>query len=117
MTTTERDESTVTVTGAAPGVIVALRRAAAIASEHGHNYVGFEDLLVALLDAPMSPLQVHWEQRELGALTLGELRELAVSIIPGPVRGTHGPAEPATVTFELSGPHSDEFRQLIGEHS
>ncbi|MFQ6395489.1 NUDIX hydrolase [Nocardia sp. KC 131] len=39
------------------------------------------------------------------------------SIIPGPVHGTHGPAEPAAVTFELSGPHSDEFRQAIAEHS
>ncbi|MEU2087099.1 hypothetical protein [Nocardia beijingensis] len=117
MTTTERDESTVTVTGAAPGVIVALRRAATIAAEHGHNYVGFEDLLVALLDAPMSPLQVHWEQRGLGALSLTELRELARSIVPGPVRGAHGPAEPATVTFDLSGPHAEEFRQAIHEHS
>ncbi len=117
MSTTERDETVTTITGAAPGAIIALRRAAAIAAEHGHNYIGVEDLLAALLDAPASPLALAWQQRQLGALTLEELRELARSVVPGPVGGDHGPAEPAAVTFEVSGPHAEEFRKAIARQS
>ncbi|WP_280376875.1 hypothetical protein [Nocardia wallacei] len=116
MTSTERDETVTTITGAAPGVIIALRRAAVVAAEHGHNYIGVEDLLVALLDAPASPLALHWQQRP-GALTLEELRELARSTVPGPVEGEHGPVDPAVVTFEVSGPHADEFREAIERQS
>jgi hypothetical protein len=117
MTTTERDETAVTVTGAAPSVIIALRRAAANAVEAGRNYVGAEDLLVALLDAPASPLAVHWAQRGLRAVTFEELRELARSLVPGPVQGEHGPAGAPSVVFELSGPHAEEFRAAIDRHS
>lgn len=117
MTTIERDETVTTITGAAPGVIIALRRAAAVAAEHGHNYVGVEDLLVALLNAPASPLAIHWQQRQLGALTLEELRQLAESIVPGAIGGEHGPAEPASVAFEVSGPHAEEFREAIERQS
>jgi hypothetical protein len=129
------DETTVTVTGAAPGLIIALRRATAIAAEHGHNYVGVEDVLAAVLAArPYSILDVHWPRigaepldrngindfnpsAPQQALTLDELRELVRSIVPGPVHGDHGPAEPAAVTFELSGPHADEFRDAIQRQS
>ncbi|WP_172456958.1 hypothetical protein, partial [Nocardia farcinica] len=91
----------------APSVIIALRRAAALAADHGHNYIGAEDLLAALLDTT-PPLEVHWKQRELGAMTFDEVRDLAHAVIPGPVAGDHGPAGPATVTFELSGRHAAE---------
>ncbi|MGV9638508.1 hypothetical protein ACWDO0_30400 [Nocardia rhamnosiphila] len=116
MTTVDRDNTVTTITGAAPGVIVALRRAAAIAVEHGHNYLGVEDLLTALLDtAP--PMEVHWKQQELGALTFDEVRQLARSVVPGPVTGEHGPAEPATVTFEATGRHAEEFVAMIEQNS
>ncbi|MFG1795189.1 hypothetical protein [Nocardia sp. NPDC049149] len=117
MTATERDETVTTVTGAAPGVIIALRRAAAIAAEHGHNYVGVEDLLAALIEGPLSPLEMHWQRRGLGALSFDELRELVASMVPGPVVGAHGPVEPARVTFEVSGRHAEEFTELINRNS
>lgn len=128
---TERDESTVTITGAAPGTIVALRRAAAIAAEHGHNWIGVEDLLAAILaGAPMSVLELHWprygatpfNRGEVNdfdpstpqhALTFDEVKALVQSIIPGAPNGTHGPAEPATVAYEVTGPHAEEFRAGI----
>jgi hypothetical protein len=129
------DETSVTVTGAAPGLIIALKRAAAIAAEHGHNYVGVEDVLAAVLEArPYSILDVHWPRIGVEpldrngindfdpsapqqALTLDDLRELARSIVPGPVQGEHGPELPAVVSFELSGPHANEFREVIERQS
>lgn len=116
MTTVDRDNTVTTITGAAPGVIVALRRAAAIAAEHGHNYLGVEELLTALLDTT-PPMEVHWKQQELGALTFEEVRRLALSLVPGPISGEHGPAEPATVTFEVSGRHAAEFTAMIEQNS
>ncbi|WP_167475609.1 MULTISPECIES: Clp protease N-terminal domain-containing protein [Nocardia] len=118
MTSTDRDTTVTTITGAAPGVIIALRRAAKIAAEHGHNYIGTEDLLVALLNAePMPLLEVHWQLRGGGALTFSELRELAESIVPGPAIGNHGPAEPARVEFEWTGPHAAAFTEAINRQS
>ncbi|MFI9503929.1 hypothetical protein [Nocardia sp. NPDC052566] len=118
MTSTDRDNTVTTIKGAAPGVIVALRRAAAIAAEHGHNYISVEDLLSAILGAePMSLLEVHWQLRGGGALTFPEVRQLVDSIIPGPVIGNHGPPEPATVTFEWTGPHAAEFTEAINRQS
>ncbi|WP_040864030.1 hypothetical protein [Nocardia exalbida] len=129
--TTERDESTVTITGAAPGTIVALKRAAAIAAEHGHNWMGVEDLLAAILTAePLSLLDLHWPRRggtplnrgEINdfnpsapqqALTFDEVKALVQSIVPGAPKGAHGPAEPAAVTYTLAGPHAEEFREMI----
>ncbi len=131
MATTERDESTVTITGAAAGTIAVLKQAAAIAAEHGHNWIGVEDLLAAILAAqPFSILDVHWpridgeplsrtEVNELDlsapqrALTLDELKALVQSIVPGPPNGAHGPVEPVTVTYEVAGPHEDDFRRVI----
>ncbi len=113
MTTTERDESTVTITGVAPGAIVALKRAAAIAAAHGHNWIGVEDLLAALLAETLSPLQVQWDQRGLGRLNYTELQDLVQSIVPGASNGSHGPAELAAVAYEVSGPHGEEFRGMI----
>ncbi|MGW5139278.1 hypothetical protein ACWEPH_09405 [Nocardia beijingensis] len=129
--TTERDESTVTITGAAPGTIVALKRAAAIAAEHGHNWIGVEDLLAAILTAePLSLLELHWprhggtalDRGEINdfdpsapqqALTFDELKALVQSIVPGAPRGPHGPAEPAAVTYTVTGPHAEEFRARL----
>ncbi|MBF6285681.1 hypothetical protein [Nocardia cyriacigeorgica] len=116
MTTRDRDETITTITGAAPSVIVALRRAATIAAEHGHNHLGVEDLLAALLE-PGSPLELRWRQRNLGALTFDEVRELAQATIPDAVIGDHGPADSATVVFEVSGRHSDEFTAMINQRS
>lgn len=114
----ERDSTVTTVTGASPGGIIALRRAAAIAAQHGHNYIGVEDLLAAILDAkPMSLLEVQWQLRGGGALTFAQMRELVDSIIPGPTIGNHGPSEPATVTFEWSGPHAAEYTDAINRNS
>ncbi|WP_330231708.1 hypothetical protein OHA40_03935 [Nocardia sp. NBC_00508] len=129
--TAEQDESTVTITGAAPGTIVALRRAAAIAAEHGHNWIGVEDLLAAIVTAtPLSILEVHWPRQggtplnrgEINdfdpsapqqALTFDEIKALVQSIIPGAPNGPHGPAEPAAVTYKVRGPHAEEFRAGI----
>lgn len=113
--TAKRNESTVSITGVAPGVIMALRRAAVIAAQHGHNWLGTEDLLAALLEPrPIAPLQVHWQLNHPGqALTYDQVRELAESIIPGAPVGSHGPAEPVQVSYELSGPHADEFDAAI----
>ncbi|WP_067475195.1 hypothetical protein [Nocardia amamiensis] len=129
--TTERDESTVTITGAAPAAIVALKRAAAIAEEHGHNWIGVEDLLAAILTAePLSLLELHWprhggtplNREEINdfdpsapqqALTFDQVKELVQSIVPGAPKGAHGPAEPAAVAYSLTGPHAEEFRGMV----
>ncbi|WP_063049972.1 hypothetical protein [Nocardia arthritidis] len=129
--TTERDESTVTITGAAPGAILALKRAAAIAAEHGHHWIGVEDLLAAILTAePLSLLEVQWprhggtplERGEINdfdpslpqqALTFDEVKALVLSIVPGAPKGAHGPAEPAAVAYTVTGPHAEEFRAGI----
>ncbi|RJO70972.1 hypothetical protein D5S18_27765 [Nocardia panacis] len=118
MTSIDRDNTLTTITGAAPGVIIALRRAARIAAEHGHNYIGTEDLLAALLTAePMPLLEVQWQLRGGGALTFPEVRGLVESIIPGPAIGNHGPAEPPRVEFEWSGPHAAAFTEAINRRS
>jgi len=109
---TETNETVTTITSAAPGLIIALRRAASIAAEHGHNYIGVEDVLAALLDAqPTSVLEVHWQLKEHGALTYPELRDLVQSIIPG--ASAQGSSGPASVTFELTGPNADELTEII----
>ncbi|WP_069162915.1 hypothetical protein [Nocardia altamirensis] len=51
MTTTERDETSVTVTSVAPSLIGALLRAAAHAAERGETCIGTEDMLLAILEA------------------------------------------------------------------
>lgn len=62
-------------------------------------------------------MEVHWKQRELGALAFDEVRHLARSVVPGPVTGEHGPTEPATVTFEVSGRHAEEFVAMMERNS
>ncbi|WP_328391777.1 hypothetical protein [Nocardia sp. NBC_00416] len=72
--------------------------------------------LTALLETT-PPIEVHWKQRELGALTFDEVRRLAQSVVPGSTTGEHGPAEPATVIFEVSGRHAEEFHAMIEQNS
>ncbi|MEU0507565.1 hypothetical protein ACWEO2_22190 [Nocardia sp. NPDC004278] len=107
-------QSVTTITGANASVIAALRRAAEIAAEQGHgDVICWEDLLLALLDtadSPPSPLEYHWKQRGFDALTLDGLRELARSIVPAGPESDGDAAEPATVTFEVTGPYAEEFR-------
>ncbi|WP_433522013.1 hypothetical protein ACQPZ2_33060 [Nocardia pseudovaccinii] len=107
-------QSVTTITGANASVIAALRRAAEMAAEHGHaSVICWEDLLLALVDtagSPPSPLEYQWKQRGFDALTLDGLRELARSIVPGSPEADGDAAEPATVTFEVTGPYADEFR-------
>ncbi|MEU1546783.1 hypothetical protein [Nocardia sp. NPDC005745] len=106
-----------------------LRRAAAIAAEHGHSWIGVGDLLAASLTAePFSLLEPHWPQQgrtplnrsEINefdvsapqqALTFDEVTRLVQSIVPGEPNSAHGPAERATVTYEVTGPHAEEFRE------
>lgn len=127
----ERDESTVTLTGAAPGLIGVLRQATGIAAAHGHNWVGVEDVLAAIVTAkPLSILEVHWPRvsgtplsrtgindfdpsAPQQALTFDEVKALVQSMVPGASRGEHGPAEPAAVSYEVRGPHAGEFRAGI----
>ncbi|WP_156058820.1 hypothetical protein [Nocardia rhamnosiphila] len=45
------------------------------------------------------------------------MREFTLSVISGPVIGDHGPAEPTTVTFEVSGRHAEEFTAMIYQRS
>lgn len=113
MTAIERDEITTTVRGVAPGVVTALQRAARVAADHGHNWIGWEELFAAMLTPDLTArLQVGWPDSGLEALTLQQLRDLAESIVPN-VAGTGGPAEPATVTYEVSGPRAAEITTII----
>ena len=75
-TAADHDETRTTVTGLAPSVIRALRQAAVIAAEHGHNWIGDEDLLAALLGAGRDPgngvagcsvVETRWRMAELGS--------------------------------------------------
>ncbi|WP_067712779.1 hypothetical protein [Nocardia yamanashiensis] len=84
----ESDECQVTVTGA-PSVVATLRHAARITASNGHNWFGKEDLLAALLADDVS------------------------TEVPGPTPPGVGPAAPATVSYELSGPHAEEFRRML----
>ncbi|WP_338773051.1 hypothetical protein V7968_16405 [Nocardia vulneris] len=129
--TIERDKSSVTITGASPGLIGLLRRAAVVAAEHEHNWIGVEDVLAAIVTAtPLSILDVHWPRENSTslsrtgvndldpsapqqALTLDELKALVQSIVPGASNNSHGPAEPAAVAYEITGPHAEEFRAGI----
>ncbi|WP_433717077.1 hypothetical protein ACQP2U_42635 (plasmid) [Nocardia sp. CA-084685] len=122
MTTTERDETSVTVTSVAPALIGALHRAAKRVTDRGDTCIGTEDLLLAILEAgPLSALEVWWPregtppiQRGMindfdpsapqRALTFDELKTLVAQIIPTPNNDEHGPSRPVTVNYELSGP-------------
>ncbi|PXX69351.1 hypothetical protein DFR70_1021040 [Nocardia tenerifensis] len=136
MTTTERDETSVTVTSVAPALIGALRRAAARAHEHGHTCIGTEDLLLAILEAgPLSALEVWWPRENTApiqrgiindvdptapqrALTFDELKSLVAQIVPTPSPSDEsGPSRPVTVHYELSGPNADRLRQAIEQQS
>ncbi|MFC4377408.1 hypothetical protein ACFO5K_25330 [Nocardia halotolerans] len=110
----EHTDTNTTVTGAAPSVAVALKRAAAIAATNGRDWFGVEDLLAALLtSATITPLELHWQQRDLGALTFPELRELAAALVPSETPRNDGPKEPATVTFRATGPLAGEYTALV----
>ncbi|WP_147404278.1 Clp protease N-terminal domain-containing protein [Nocardia panacis] len=61
MTFGESNEATVTVAPASPGLVGVLHQAAAIATGHGHDMVGAEHLLAAMLP-------------EQGEVIQGELR-------------------------------------------
>ncbi|GGK66845.1 hypothetical protein [Nocardia camponoti] len=110
----EHNETRVEATGFAPSVASALTRATRIAAENGRTWAGVEDLLVALLTAqPVTPLEMHWEKEELGALTFAELVALAKSIVPGTTAADGAPAASATVAFSATGPESDAFTEQV----
>ncbi|WP_156370833.1 hypothetical protein [Nocardia arizonensis] len=112
----ERNETTTTITGAAPSVAAALKQAAQIAADRGRNWFGVEDLLAALLTAQSTtPLSLHWQRQERGPLTYDELRDFAVSLVPGSTRSVGTPAEPATVSFSATGPNASEFTALVDQ--
>ncbi|NNH74142.1 hypothetical protein HLB23_30555 [Nocardia uniformis] len=136
----EHDECTVTVSGVAPSMVSLLRFAASIARDNGRNWVGAEDLWAALVaDNPTAPI---WWPREgkpritrgwkgsIGrdadgnmltselqgdtvALSYPEFRDYVTTWVPGPTPEGVGPAEPATVTYEISGPHAEEFTAML----
>ncbi|MGV9673822.1 hypothetical protein ACWDSJ_00935 [Nocardia sp. NPDC003482] len=126
----ERDECRVTIDGVAPTLVVLFRRAAAIAADHGRTWVGVEDLYAALADRERAPLwwpRVGKPRIEPGgtgavlstdlegdtvALSYNEFRDLVNEWIPGPTPEI-GPKDPATVTYQISGPHAEEFTAMI----
>lgn len=110
----QHTDTSTTITGAAPSVAVALKRAADIAAEHGRDWFGVEDLLAALLTGTTTtPLQLHWQRQELGALSFTELRDFATSLVPGESPRREGPREPAKVEFTASGPLDAEYTALV----
>ncbi|MFI1459545.1 hypothetical protein [Nocardia carnea] len=50
-------------------------------------------------------------------LTFEQYRDLILAWVPGPTPDDIGPASPTEVTYELSGPHADEFRKMIEQQS
>ncbi|MFF0488436.1 hypothetical protein ACFYTQ_05370 [Nocardia sp. NPDC004068] len=126
----ERDECSVTIDGIAPALVVLFRRAAAIAAEHGRTWVGVEDLYAALAEDERAPLwwpRVGKPRRTRGVsvavlstelpedtvpLSYNEFRDLVNEWIPGPTPEI-GPEDPATVTYQISGPHAEEFTAMI----
>ncbi|MFI1919439.1 hypothetical protein [Nocardia sp. NPDC020380] len=128
--TSEHDECRVTVDGVAPAVVRLLRDAAGIAADHGRNWVGIEDVYAALASGDSAPLWWPREGREpitrgrpggilstelegeTVKLSYAQFRDLLTEWVPGPTPNI-GPAAPATVTYELSGPHEAEFRQML----
>lgn len=132
MTSSEHNETSVTVVSASPGLIGTLQHAALIAADCGHTYVGTEHVLAALFSGHLTPLEVLWprigaEPLKRGevndfdpstpqqALTYAEVRELVHAVIPEPGGGRGLPTRTVEVTYELSGPNADEYRAAI-EH-
>ncbi|MGW3281307.1 hypothetical protein [Nocardia rhamnosiphila] len=46
-------------------------------------------------------------------MTFDRYRELMLNWVPGPTPDEPGPASPATVTYELAGPHAGDLRRMI----
>jgi ATP-dependent Clp protease ATP-binding subunit ClpA len=118
MTTTgDRDTSVTTITGWTPvGTHLLLNRAAEIAREHGHRFVGDEHLTTAMLQAPHSFLRRLFPAED-SALTLAELSARAEELLPPPTPQHIGP-DPDTLTVhtEWAGPHAEEIRvRLAGD--
>ncbi|APE33978.1 hypothetical protein BOX37_08330 [Nocardia mangyaensis] len=110
----EHNETKTEATGLAPSVAAALARATRIAADNDRTWVGVEDLLVALLDAPtITPLQLHWQRCERDAMTYSELVEFAKSLVPGRTPSENVPATAATVTFTATGPNAEEFAEAV----
>lgn len=138
--TSEHDECTVTVSGVAPSMVSLLRFAASIAHDHGRKWVGAEDLWAALVaDNQTAPIwwpregkpriTRDWKgsighdaqgrmltpelQGDAAQLSYSEFRDYVTEWVPGPTPEGVGPAEPATVTYEIIGPHAEEFTAMI----
>ncbi|WP_405165015.1 hypothetical protein OG203_07850 [Nocardia sp. NBC_01499] len=129
--TSEHDECRVTIDGVAPALVTLFRRAVQIASEHGRNWVGVEDLHAALANSD-EHAPIWWPrvgkprhtrdtqggitpddlEGEVIPLSYKEFRDLVTAWVPGPTPSV-GPAQPATVTYEISGPHAEEFRKVL----
>ncbi|MBF6133527.1 hypothetical protein IU501_11000 [Nocardia otitidiscaviarum] len=137
------DECRVTVDGIAPSLVVVFRAAARIAAEHGRNWVGVEDLYAALIahDDSFGYPPIWWPregkpritrewkgsigrdadgqmltpelQGDTAALSYPEFRDYVNEWVPGPSSPGVGPASPATVTYEISGPMAAEFTAMI----
>ncbi|MFB8003746.1 hypothetical protein [Nocardia sp. NPDC056000] len=130
MTSELRDECRVTVDGVAPSLIRMLRNAADIATGAGRNWVGIEDIYVALTSDELAPMWWPREGKEpivkgrRGGIAHSELEGETVPLsysafqrltrewLPGPTPKV-GPTSPVTVSYELSGPHEEEFRRMI----
>ncbi|MFI9507210.1 hypothetical protein [Nocardia sp. NPDC052566] len=110
-------------------MVTLLQKATRIATEHGRNWVGVEDVQAALLEeqAPfwwpraglppitpdkqgaITPADYHGDPT---SLSYNEFRDLINEWVPGPTPDV-GPHHPATVTYEISGPHATEFTATI----
>lgn len=68
-------------------------------------------------DGQTKPLDhgiLHSDLRgETEPLTFDRYRELVLHWVPGPTPDEPGPVSPATITYELTGPHADDFRKMI----
>ncbi|BAD55163.1 hypothetical protein [Nocardia farcinica] len=106
------NETQASITGAAPALIRALRRAAEIAEANDRGWFGIEDVLAVLLDDDRSLLGAHAARQGLTE-QFEEIRRLARSLVPGAVGGPSTPAGPAGVDFTISGPDAAELEAFV----
>ncbi|NNH74338.1 hypothetical protein HLB23_31570 [Nocardia uniformis] len=119
--TSEHHECRVTVDGAAPALVLLLRDAARIATEHGREWVTTQDVFAALIADEQAPL--WWPRVGKPRLTADEpvnvvRADLEGDTVPLPYNEFRSlvaewnsdsptigePATPATVSYEISGP-------------
>ncbi|APE36219.1 hypothetical protein BOX37_22410 [Nocardia mangyaensis] len=109
---TETNETHVTLTGAAPALIRALRQATESAERNGRAWFGVEDVLAVLLDENKSALRHYATQRGL-VDQLDAISELAQSIVPGSANEASTPVVPVGVEFTITGPDAAELEASI----